>query len=85
MEVSFELHASVALPQGKSPCYPFDRMLGGSGAGLNAVVKKFPETAGARTSDHPAQRYNTAISAPVIVLSHIYNQTEIVFTLNSIN
>jgi hypothetical protein len=29
MEVSGQLHASVALPQGKSPWYPLDRRLGG--------------------------------------------------------
>jgi len=29
MEVSGQLHAPVALPQGKSPWYPLDRGLGG--------------------------------------------------------
>jgi hypothetical protein len=29
MEVSGQLHALAALPQGKSPCYPLDRRLGG--------------------------------------------------------
>jgi hypothetical protein len=30
MEVSRQLHAPAALPQGKSPWYPLDRRLGGS-------------------------------------------------------
>jgi hypothetical protein len=29
MEVSGQLHATAALPQGKSPWYPLDRRLGG--------------------------------------------------------
>jgi hypothetical protein len=29
MEVSDQLHAPAALPQGKSPSYPLDRRLGG--------------------------------------------------------
>jgi hypothetical protein len=29
MEVSGQLHAPAALPQGKSPWYPLDRRLGG--------------------------------------------------------
>jgi hypothetical protein len=29
MEVSDQSHAPAALPQGKSPCYPMDRRLGG--------------------------------------------------------
>jgi hypothetical protein len=29
MEVSGQLHAPAALPQGKSPCCPLDRRLGG--------------------------------------------------------
>jgi hypothetical protein len=29
MEVSGQLHAPAVLPQGKSPWYPLDRMLGG--------------------------------------------------------
>jgi hypothetical protein len=29
MKVSGQLHASAALPQGKSPWYPLDRRLGG--------------------------------------------------------
>jgi hypothetical protein len=30
MEVNGQLHAPVALPQGKSPCYPVDQRMSGS-------------------------------------------------------
>jgi hypothetical protein len=40
MEVSGQLHALAALPQGKSPWYPLDRRLGGPRTVLDAVVKR---------------------------------------------
>jgi hypothetical protein len=42
MEVSGQLHAPAALPQGKSPCYPLDRRGGwvGTRAILDTVVKR---------------------------------------------
>jgi hypothetical protein len=40
MEVSGQLHAPVALPQGKIPWYPLNRRIVGSKAVLDAVVKK---------------------------------------------
>jgi hypothetical protein len=40
MEVSGQLHASTALPQGKDPWYPLDRRLGGPRAVLDAMVKR---------------------------------------------
>jgi len=47
MEVSGQLHAPAALPQGKCPRYPFDRRLGGlqsrSGRGGE---EKFPAPPG---------------------------------------
>jgi hypothetical protein len=46
MEVSGQLHAPVALPQGKSPWYPLDKKLGGpQNRSVDAVVKrKIPNT-----------------------------------------
>jgi hypothetical protein len=51
MEVSGQLHAPAALPQGKSPWYPLDKRLGGpqSRSGLGGVEKKFPAPAENRT------------------------------------
>jgi len=39
MEVSSQLHALTALPQGKSPCYPLGRRMGVR-ASLDVVVKR---------------------------------------------
>jgi hypothetical protein len=40
MEMSGQLHASAALPPGKSLWYPPDRRLAGPRAALDAVVKR---------------------------------------------
>jgi hypothetical protein len=50
MEMSGQLHAPAALPQGKSPWYALDRRLGGpqSGSGRGGEEKN-PSPAGNRT------------------------------------
>jgi hypothetical protein len=40
MEVSGQLHAPAALPQGKNPWFPLDRRLRGPRAGLDRMVKR---------------------------------------------
>jgi hypothetical protein len=40
MDVSDQLHATAAVPQGKNPWYPLDSRLGGPTAVLKAVVKR---------------------------------------------
>jgi hypothetical protein len=59
MEVSGQLHAPVALPQGKRPWYPLDRRLGGpqSRSGRGGVKKnpQSPPGIGPYNSDRPAR------------------------------
>jgi hypothetical protein len=71
MEVSGQLHAPAALPQGKSPQYSLDRRLGGPRAVLDAAVKR--KIRSPRRESNPrtpifqpvAQRYTDwAIPAP---------------------
>jgi hypothetical protein len=40
MEVSYEIHASVALPRGKNPRYPLDKRLGGPQSGYGRGGKE---------------------------------------------
>jgi hypothetical protein len=40
MEVTGQLHAVAALPQGKSPRYLYDKRQGGPRAGLETVSKR---------------------------------------------
>jgi hypothetical protein len=60
MEVIGELHAQVALPQGKSPWYPLDRRLGGpqSRFGRGDEEKNCQASPGIETynSNRPARR-----------------------------
>jgi hypothetical protein len=80
MEVSDQLHAEAALPQGKSPWYPLDRSLGGpqsrsvSGGGeKNSQLTPEIET---RPSDGPAR------SQPIYRLSYpgLYRQKLVIFS-----
>jgi hypothetical protein len=69
MVVNGKLHASAALPRGKSPKYPLDRRLGGtqSRSGRCGVEKKSLSPAGKQTSAVlPVARHYTdwAIPAP---------------------
>jgi hypothetical protein len=59
MDVSGELHAPAALPQGKNPWYPLDRRLGGpqSRSGRGGLEKNSQPPPGieAQNSDRPAR------------------------------
>jgi hypothetical protein len=58
MEVSGQLHAPAALPQGKSPRYPLDRRLGGpqsrSGRGGEEKNSQPPQGIELQNPDRPA-------------------------------
>jgi hypothetical protein len=74
MEMSSQLHASAALPQGKNPWYPLSRKLGGpqsrSGHGSEKYSQLLPGP------EHPiiepvAQRYTTELARllrPLVML-----------------
>jgi hypothetical protein len=59
MEMSGQLHAPAVLPQGKSPCYPLDRRLGGtqsrSGRGCEEKNSQHPPAIEIQNPDHPAR------------------------------
>jgi hypothetical protein len=59
MEVSGQLHAPVALPQGESPFYPLDRRLGGpqsrSGSGGEEKNSQLLPGTEPQKSDRPAR------------------------------
>jgi hypothetical protein len=70
MEVSGQLHAPVALPQGKSPWYPLDRRLGGpqSRSGRGGLEKNSQPPQGIEPQNPAAQRYTEwAVTALVKV------------------
>jgi hypothetical protein len=66
MEVSGQLHAPAALPQGKSSWYALDRRLGGpqSRSGRGGEEKKFKLLPGIKPPiiEPVAQRYTTELS-----------------------
>jgi hypothetical protein len=66
MEVNGQLHAPVALPQGKNPSYPLDKKLGGpqSPSGLGGEEKNCQPLPGLETPiiQPVAQRYTTELS-----------------------
>jgi hypothetical protein len=62
MEVSGQVHATAALPQGKSPCYPLDRRLGG------------PRSRSGRDSEEKNSQPLPGLEPPIIQpVVHSYN------------
>jgi hypothetical protein len=66
MDVSGQLHAPAALPQGKSPWYPLDRKLGGpqSWSGHNGEEKNSDPLPGLESPiiQPGAQRYTAELA-----------------------
>jgi hypothetical protein len=69
MEMGGQLHVPAGLPQGKSPCYPLDRRLGGpqSRSGYGGEEKNSQPLPSLEPPDHPAhspELYHWAIPSP---------------------
>jgi hypothetical protein len=70
MEMSGQLHAPAALPQGKSPCYPLAKRLGGtqsrSGRGGEEKNPQPPPGIEPYNPDRPAQQISNGLNKPRI-------------------
>jgi hypothetical protein len=76
--VSGQLHAPTALPQGKSPCYPLDRRLGGhqsrSGRGGEEKNSQLPPEIEPKNPDRPA-RSPALCRLNYLTLTHTHTHT----------